>query len=48
MSDLFISYSRIDIGFVNQLHTSLVAAGKDVWIDWQDIPPTSESLHPRW
>jgi len=41
MADLFISYSRQDSQFANRLHDALVAAGKDVWIDWEDIPLTS-------
>ena len=44
MPDVFISYSRRDLEFVNRLHTSLVASGKDVWVDWQDILPTAEWL----
>ena len=44
MPDVFISYSRADIDFVRRLHGALVARGKDVWIDWEDIPPTAEWL----
>ena len=44
MPDVFISYSRRDIEFVHKLHASLVARGKDVWVDWQDILPTAEWL----
>jgi WD40 repeat protein len=40
MSDAFISYSRHDREFVVRLHQSLADAGKDVWVDWEDIPPT--------
>jgi WD40 repeat protein len=44
MPDVFISYSRRDLEFVQRLHASLDASGKDVWIDWQDILPTAEWL----
>jgi hypothetical protein len=42
MSDVFISYSRKDKEFAETLHTALETSGKDAWIDWQDIPLTSE------
>ena len=42
MSDVFISYSRKDKEFAETLHTALEKSGKDAWIDWQDIPLTSE------
>jgi WD40 repeat protein len=42
MANLFISYSRTDSGFAHKLHDALVAAGHDVWVDWEDIPPTAE------
>jgi WD40 repeat protein len=44
MPDVFISYSRRDLEFVKRLHASLIASGKDVWVDWQDILPTAEWL----
>jgi WD40 repeat protein len=44
MPDVFISYSRRDLEFVQRLHASLDASGKDVWVDWQDILPTAEWL----
>lgn len=40
MSDVFISYSRLDKEFVGQLRNALVAESQDVWIDWEDIPPS--------
>ena len=40
MSDVFISYSRLDKVFVGQLRDALVAQNQDVWIDWEDIPPS--------
>ena len=42
MSDVFVSYSRRDKGFVLRLHEELTRRGKDVWVDWEDIPPTAE------
>lgn len=42
MSHIFISYSRKDKSFVERLHTALTELGRDVWIDWEDIPPTAE------
>ena len=42
MADVFISYSRDDIEFVRRLHDGLVARGKDVWVDFEDIPLTAE------
>lgn len=44
MSDVFISYSRKDGEFVAKLQSGLEAQQRDVWVDWQDIPPTAEWL----
>ncbi|WP_421657468.1 toll/interleukin-1 receptor domain-containing protein [Leptothermofonsia sp. ETS-13] len=41
MTDIFISYSRKDKGFVRKLHAALVKLGRDVWVDWEDIPPNA-------
>jgi WD40 repeat protein len=41
MTDIFISYSRRDKVFAEQLRAALVAQGRSVWIDTADIPPTS-------
>jgi TIR domain-containing protein len=38
--DVFVSYSRADEAFVRRLDAALRARGKDVWVDWEDIPPT--------
>src|SRR6185436_14342565 len=38
MSDAFISYSRLDKGFVGKLREALANKGQDVWIDWESIP----------
>jgi tetratricopeptide (TPR) repeat protein len=40
MSDVFISYSRLDKDFVGQLRDALTQNEQDVWIDWEDIPPS--------
>src|SRR5262249_61206383 len=42
MSQVFISYSRIDQAFVRSLHSELERLQRDTWIDWEDIPPTSD------
>jgi WD40 repeat protein len=42
MADVFISYSRRDGDFVRELHAFLTGCGKDVWVDWEDIPPASD------
>lgn len=38
----FISYSRVDTAFVRQLHTRLAEQGRDIWVDWEDIPLTAD------
>ncbi len=45
MADVFISYSRKDANFVRRLHAALTAAGRDSWVDWEDIPPTAQWLN---
>jgi len=42
MTDAMISYSRRDLPFVKQLHERLDAEGRDIWVDWEDIPKTAE------
>ncbi|HEY9736463.1 MAG TPA: TIR domain-containing protein, partial [Trichocoleus sp.] len=37
--DVFISYSRRDKAFVQQLWQGLQAEGFTVWVDWEDIAP---------
>lgn len=44
MADVFISYSRGDGDFVRRLHTALAEAGRDAWVDWEDIPLTARFL----
>lgn len=48
MPDVFISYSRRNIEFVQRLGAELAGRGKDVWLDIEDIPPASrwtDDLH---
>ncbi|MEO0563423.1 MAG: toll/interleukin-1 receptor domain-containing protein, partial [Chloroflexota bacterium] len=43
-SDVFVSYRRKDAAFTKQLVQVLRDAGKEVWVDWEDIPPGSEAF----
>lgn len=36
-NDIFVSYSRKDKAFVEKLDAALRQAGRDPWIDWEDI-----------
>ncbi len=40
MSDVFISYSRLDKDFVGNLRDALTNQQQEVWIDWESIPPS--------
>ncbi len=42
MPAVFISYSRRDKSFVERLHDALKSREYDVWVDWEDIPPSAE------
>src|SRR5690348_7523002 len=42
MADLMISYSRKDAEFVKRLYQRLVEQGRDIWVDFEDIPKTAE------
>jgi hypothetical protein len=42
MTEVFISYSRRDKEFIRRLHEALLAQKRDVWVDWEDIPPTAD------
>lgn len=44
MADVFISYSRKDSAFVRELQAALEGQGREVWVDWEDIPPTADWL----
>lgn len=39
--DVFVSYRRVDVEFVQEFVDALKAKGKEVWVDWEDIPPGS-------
>ena len=41
MPDIFLSYSRRNGEFVRRLHKLLADAGKDIWVDFEDIPLSS-------
>ncbi|RMG79160.1 MAG: toll/interleukin-1 receptor domain-containing protein, partial [Chloroflexi bacterium] len=41
-SDVFISYSRRNKEFVQRLDQAFKAEGLEVWVDWEDIPPTAD------
>lgn len=42
MSDVMISYSRKDKLFVRQLTQALKRSGREVWVDWEDIPASAD------
>ncbi len=42
MTDIFVSYAREDKNFVHDLHDAIEEHDREVWVDWQDIPPTAE------
>lgn len=42
MTELFISYSRKNKDFVSTLYERLQQAGRDLWIDWQGIPDSTQ------
>jgi TIR domain-containing protein len=44
MSQAFISYSRKDKAFVQKLQQAFVNQKRDIWVDWEDIPPTARWL----
>lgn len=37
-SDIFLSYSRHDIGYARIIRTAFTESGLDTWIDWDRIP----------
>lgn len=42
MADVFLSYARADQAFVRRLAQELTDAGRDVWVDVEDIPLSAE------
>ena len=47
MTGVFISYSRRDKDFVGKLREALSARNYEVWVDWEDIPPSTEWLNVK-
>ena len=45
MSDVFISYSRKDSSFAQDLTNALAKSQREVWIDWQNIPRATDWLN---
>ncbi|NEQ47906.1 MAG: TIR domain-containing protein [Leptolyngbya sp. SIOISBB] len=37
-ANVFVSYSRRNKEFVQELHGALAATGREVWVDWENIP----------
>lgn len=37
-ANVFISYSRRNKEFVQELHGALEATGREIWVDWENIP----------
>ena len=42
MADIFVSYSRQNEEFGRKLHSRLTGLKRDVWMDWEDIPFSSD------
>jgi WD40 repeat protein len=42
MADVFISYAREDQAFVRTQASALIASGRQVWVDFEGIPPTAD------
>jgi len=42
MTDVFISYSRKDKGFVQTLDVALEKINRNTWVDWDDIPLSAD------
>ena len=43
-SSVMISYSRKDKAFTKALHDALTPDGREIWVDWDDIPPSADWL----
>ena len=39
MAGVFVSCSRKDIEFTQRIHQELESRNRELWVDWQDIPP---------
>lgn len=44
MADVFLSYAREDLPFVRRLTAALQARHRDVWVDLEDIIPSTRWL----
>ena len=44
MANVFISYAREDVEFVRRLHEALENHDREIWVDWEGIPPRAEWL----
>lgn len=44
MADVFLSYARKDQAAVRRVNDALTTRGRDVWVDWEGIPPSAEWL----
>jgi WD40 repeat protein len=44
-ANVFISYSRRNKEFVQELHGALEATGREVWVDWENIPVAVDWWH---
>ncbi len=43
-NDVFISYRRKDVEFTKQIDQALRETGRELWVDWEDIPPGVEGF----
>jgi hypothetical protein len=41
---VMISYSRKDKDFVKSMHDALAEDNRQIWVDWEDIPPSNDWL----
>ena len=42
MNEVFVSYSRRNKTFVQKLYDAFKNINRDVWVDWEDIPPNAD------
>lgn len=43
-NDMFVSYRRVDVDFVKEFVDAIKAKNKEVWVDWEDLPPGGEEF----
>jgi hypothetical protein len=43
-SSVMISYSRKDKAFVKNIYDALAVDDRNIWVDWEDIPPSNDWL----